>query len=154
MTLSASSTDQNVPFPGCEEKWNRSIWNHSMQTMFRIAMEQFMLTLNHSPRRKSQIMRKRMMWNQMLLKMPSPPLPHFLPFKPLIHSINSVGKEVKAFVSCGQNNWLTHFFIFQSIALLSDTVSVQSFSSRGKVSFQQFMLLLFYFYSSNWLTFG
>lgn len=116
-----------------------------MQTMFGIAVEQFMLTLNHSPPRKSQIMGKRMMWNQMLFKIPSPPLPHFLLFKPHIHSINSVGKEVKAFMSCGQNNWLTHFFISQSIALLSDTVSVQSFSSRAKVHFSNSCFCYFIF---------
>lgn len=91
--------------------------------------------------------KERRTWNQMPPIILSPPLAHFLPFKPHIHNINSVGKEVKEYVSCRQNNWLTPFFIFQSIALLSDTASVQSFSSRGKVPFQQFMLLLFSLFS-------
>lgn len=144
-TSSVSSTDQGILFSGCEKKWNRSIGNPDMHTVFRIAAEWFMLTPKLPPTKKSQ----------MLLMIPSLPLAQFQPFKPQIHNINSAGKKVKEYMSCGQNNWLTQFFSFQSIALLSDTALVQSFSSRRKVPFQQLKLLLFsLFPTSNWLTFG
>ena len=42
--------------------------------------------------------RQRRIWNQITLIIPSSPPAHFLPFKPHIHDINSVEKEVKVCV--------------------------------------------------------
>lgn len=84
--------------------------------------------------------RQRRIWNQILLIIPSSPSAHFLPFKPHIHDINSVEKEVRECVMWTEQ-LVDSIFHFQPIALLSDTASVQSFSSRGKVPFQQFKLL-------------
>lgn len=72
---------------------------------------------------------KRRIWTQMSLVILSPPLAHAT-LQTTLHNINSVGKEIKEYVSCGQSNWLAPFFTFPSTAFLSDTASVQSFS-RG-----------------------
>lgn len=48
--------------------------------------------------------KKKWICTQMDLIIPSPPLAHFISLKVHIHNINSVGKEVKEYESCGQNN--------------------------------------------------
>lgn len=78
----------------------------------------------------------------------SPPLSHFIPLKVHIHNINSVGKEVKEYVSCGQNNWLTQFF-FRSIALLSDIAPVQSCSNGERLQLTKIIHASVIFSSSN-----
>ena len=114
-TSSVSSTDQGMLFSGCEAEWNGNTGDPTMHTVFRVAAERFMLSPKLPPPKKSQIP----------LMIPSLPLAQFQPFKLQMHNIDSVGEDVKEHMSCGQNNCLTQFFIFQSIALLSDSFSAK-----------------------------